>query len=70
MESIIKDKIFAVRPTNEEQNDYIITIGNHLATEKHFKSKTVAESYIRKKNWDMIVALIAEMIDISKNKEK
>ncbi len=70
MENTISDEIFAVRPTNEEQNDFIITVGNHLATEKHFASKAVAESYIKEKPWEMIVAVIAEMIQISKQKEK
>ena len=35
----IKD-LFVVRPTNEEQNDFIITIGKHLATEKKIQNKT------------------------------
>lgn len=59
--------IFKIRPTNEENNDFIITIGNHLATEKHFKTEEEAQKYIKYKNWDMIFALIAEMIEISKS---
>lgn len=59
--------IFKIRALNEEQNDFIITIGNHLATERHFKTIEEAKKYIKCKNWDMIFALIAEMIEISKS---
>lgn len=58
--------IFAIRPTNEEQNDFIITVGNHLATENHFKNIQEAIKYIDEIHWDTIVAVIAEMIEISK----
>ena len=30
---------FIVRALNEENNDFIITIGRHLATTKHFERK-------------------------------
>ena len=36
---------FQIRPTNEEQNDFIITVGQHLATEQHFKKREEAEQY-------------------------
>lgn len=63
-------EIFKIRPINEEKNDFIITVGNHLATEKHFATKAVAERYIKEKNWDIIVALVAEMITINEQKNK
>jgi hypothetical protein len=59
----IKD-LFIVRPTNEEQNDFIITVGKHLATEQHFKTKTEALEYIDTPKWDMILAMTAEMFTI------
>ena len=62
--------IFIVRPINEEENDYIITIGRHLATEKHFKTRGEAEEYKSNVQWDMIVALIAEMMDVKETKVK
>lgn len=62
--------LFKVRPTNEEQNDFIVTVGNHLATEKHFTSEKEAEDYIEEKPWDMIVALVAEMIIINEKKDE
>lgn len=63
-------EIFKIRPTNENNDDFIITVGNHLATERHFRSKEEAESYIEEKNWDTIIALVAEMIVIHEQKDK
>lgn len=55
--------LFRIHPTNEERNDFMITVGKHLATEKHFKTEEEAAEYIEKKEWDLIFALIAEMIE-------
>ena len=52
----VKD-LFVVRATNEENNNFIVTIGRHLATEKKFKTKEEALTYIDKPEWDTIVAL-------------
>ena len=57
-------KLFQIRPTNEEQNDFIITIGQHLATEKHFPTREEAEAYRDTPQWDMILAMNAEMFTI------
>lgn len=70
MEKQNEKEIFAVRPCNEEQTQFIITVGNHLATEKRFLTREKAENYISKKNWDMIVALVAEMIELTKENRK
>ena len=43
----VKD-LFVVRATNEEQNDFIMTVGKHLATERHFESREEAQQYIEK----------------------
>ena len=34
---------FVIRPTDTDENEFIITIGNHLATEEKFKSRKAAE---------------------------
>ena len=60
----IKD-IFIVRPTDNEQKEFIITIGKHLATKKKFKTKEEAENYIKYPKWDTTFALIAEMIELN-----
>lgn len=62
--------LFVVRATNEENNNFIITIGKHLATEKKFKSKEEALEYIRTPKWDTIVAMCGEMIEAHKVDEQ
>lgn len=57
-------ELFQIRTTNEEQNDFIITVGQHLATEQHFKTREEAEKYIDTPRWDMILAMVAEMFTI------
>lgn len=57
-------ELFQIRPTNEEQNDFIITVGQHLATEKHFKTREEAEQYRDTTQWDMVLAVVAEMFTI------
>ena len=56
--------LFKIRPTNEEQNDFIITVGQHLATEQHFATREEAEEYRNTPKWDMILAMVAEMLTI------
>ena len=57
------EELFKIRPTNEEQNDFIITVGQHLATEQHFKTREEAEQYRDTPKWDMILAIIAEIFE-------
>ena len=56
-------EIFIIRPTDNEQKEFIITVGKHLATNKKFRTKEEAENYIKYPKWDTIFALIAEMIE-------
>lgn len=64
----VKD-LFVIRPTNEEQNDFIVTVGKHLATETHFKSREEAENYIETPKWDTILALVGEVQEISEQRK-
>ena len=63
------NELFKIRPTNEEQNDFITTVGQHLATEQHFKSREEAEKYIENPKWDTILAVVAEMFEIHTENE-
>lgn len=65
----VKD-LFVIRPTNEEQNDFIVTVGKHLATEKHFKSREEAEKYIETPKWDTILALVGEVQEVSEQRKE
>lgn len=60
-------ELFIVRPTNNEQKEFIITVGKHLATNKRFRTKEEAENYIKYPKWDTTFALIAEMIESNEN---
>ena len=61
---------FIIRTTNEEQNDFIITIGKHLATEQHFKTREEAEEYKETPKWDLVLAMLAEIEEQKSNKVK
>lgn len=50
-------KIFQVRPVNEKRNDFVITIGDNLASEKHFESEKQAQKYINARPWELIFSL-------------
>lgn len=47
---------FIIRPLPESE-EFIITIGNHLATEEKFKSRKAAEMRINKTDWNLVSAL-------------
>lgn len=47
-----------------ESEEYIITIGNHLATEQKFKSEKAAQMQINKTNWDLVTALIYALKEV------
>lgn len=49
---------FIVRPTDTNENEFIITIGNHLATEEKFKSRKAAEMRINKTDWNLVAAMV------------
>ena len=55
--------LFKIHPISEKQNDFVITIGKHLATTKRFKTRESAENYIKYPKWDTVFASIAEMIE-------
>ena len=49
---------FIIRPTDTDENEFMITIGNHLATEEKFKSRRAAEMRINKTDWNLVAALV------------
>jgi hypothetical protein len=49
---------FIIRPTDTNENEFMITIGNHLATEEKFKSRKAAEIRINKTDWNLVAALV------------
>lgn len=67
---------FVVRATNPENNDFIITIGNRLATPKHYESEEKAQEAIKNQDWNLIATLAIELAEqainnyMSNNKKK
>ena len=49
---------FVVRPADTEEKEFMITIGNHLATEEKFKSRKAAEMRINKTDWNLVAAMV------------
>lgn len=61
---------FIIRPTNTDENEFMITIGNHLATEEKFKSRKAAEMRINKTDWNLVSALFYALKEADKWAEK
>lgn len=51
-------EVFVIRPTDTNENEFMITIGNHLATEEKFKSRKAAEMRINKTDWNLVAAMV------------
>ena len=49
---------FIIRPTDTDEKEFMITIGNHLATEERFKSRKAAEMRINKTDWNLVAAMV------------
>ena len=49
---------FIIIPTDTDENEFMITIGNHLATEEKFKSRKAAEMRINKTDWNLVAAMV------------
>lgn len=57
---------FVVRPTDTNENEFMITIGNHLATEEKFKSRKAAEMRINKTDWNLVAAMVYALKEADK----
>lgn len=50
--------VFKVLPTTQEENEYMIVIGKHLATTEKFPTREAAEEKINSVDWNLITAMI------------
>lgn len=68
--------IFRAQVLNEERTEWIIMIGDNLASKELFASEEQIKEYIEKKPWELIAALICSITDnaintkLSNNKKK
>lgn len=63
MEENRVQSLFKVVKTSTEREEYAIVIGRHLATEVKFNSREEAEEFIESKDYDLIWALIAALLE-------
>ena len=50
--------VFRVLPTTQEEKEYMIVIGKHLATTKKFPTREAAEEVINSIDWNLVAAMI------------
>ena len=50
--------VFKVLPTTQEEKEYMIVIGKHLATNEKFPTREAAENRINSIDWNLISAMI------------
>ena len=50
--------VFKVLPTTQEEEEYMIVIGKHLATAEKFPTREAAEKIINSINWNLVAAMI------------
>lgn len=60
---------FVIRALNEENNDFIITLGNYLATPRHFTSYEEADMEIKALDWNLVASLAMSLIEGAKKFE-
>lgn len=70
------ENIFRAQVLNEDRTEWIIMIGDKLASKELFASEKQAKKYIDEKPWELIAALICSITDnaintnLSNNKKK
>ena len=50
--------VFKVLPTTQEEKEYMIVIGKHLATNEKFPTREAAEDRINSIDWNLVSAMI------------
>lgn len=57
------ENIFRAQVLNEERTEWVIMIGDKLASKELFTSEEQIKEYIEKKPWELIAALICSITD-------
>lgn len=50
--------VFKVLPTTQEEKEYMIVIGKHLATTETFPTREAAEERINSTDWNLVASMI------------
>lgn len=69
------EDVFRAQVLNEDRTEWVIMIGDKLASKELFADEEQIKKYIEKKPWELIAALMCSIVDNSienfiKNKEK
>lgn len=65
------NKVFKVRAVKKEEQDvYIITIGDRLASTEEFQTAKQAQMKINKTDWNLVASLFAAMLEGEHKKEE
>ncbi len=61
---------FKIVPTNTNQTEFVIVIGNHLASEERFKSRVQAERKLNKTDWNLVSAFFFALKEAVEHENK
>lgn len=62
--------VFKVLPTTQEENEYMIVIGKHLATTEKFPTREAAEEKINSTDWNLVAAMIYAIKEADEYEQK
>lgn len=62
--------VFKVLPTTQEENEYMIVIGKHLATTEKFPTREAAEEKINSTDWNLVAAMIYAIKEANEYEQK
>lgn len=61
---------FIIRPADQEGNEFMITIGKHLATEEKFPTREAAEERINQTDWNLVSAMVYALKEADEYEKK
>lgn len=65
------NEVFKVRAVKkDEENIYVITIGDKLASTEEFETAQKAQMKINKTDWNLVASLFAAMLEGEKKQQK
>ena len=65
------NEVFKVRAVKKNEEDtYVITIGNRLASTEEFQTAKQAQMKINKTDWNLVASLFAAMLEGEEKQQK
>lgn len=63
------NEILKIVPVGTETDEQIIVMGKYKVVDRVFEKRDEAETYIESKPYELIMGMVAVMIEINKNNE-